>query len=348
MIPLRRQGLSSGAALILTAGVTASGQPSGYSTLWDDFSRGFSVAPAAGAKWFYFSAGPFVGNDGTATTSNKGLDVSSPQFSLTLGQEGSIENPYSLPGGLDHVKWLVYANHSASSLFPGFDAVAGQELQFDTWISGESFGNALNPFGSAVTDPDDDVRLATPAMNTIDFETLLVADFFMTNRRIYAVYERLPFGRGVAPNGVDYAAFTYAIPVARRMPHQQHHLTIAYNRSARTIRWLIGDVEVFRVTRPGYRLTSREFMILDHGGLEEDVDCRQRDVGFGVFTLLDAASPSQIALVKLSVTPNLYYSTATGALATDAYFVDPLSLPGSRIWGEGTELQVSKVRVSSR
>jgi len=89
-------------------------------------------------------------------------------------------------------------------------------------------------------------------------------------------------------------------------------------------------------------------MILDHGGVEEDVDCRQHNVGFGAFTLLDAASPSQIALVKLSVTPNLYFSTATGAPATDAYFVDPLSLHGSRIWGEGTELQVSKVRVSSR
>ena len=187
MIPFRRHALSLVAALVVAAGVAASGQPSGYSILWDDFSSGFSVAPAAGAKWFYFSAGPFVGNDGAATTSNKGLRVSTPQFSLTLGQEGSIENPYSLPGGLDHVKWLVYANHTASSFFPGFDAVAGQELRFDTWISGESFGNTPNPFGSAVADPDDDVRLATTAMNTIDFETFLVADFFMTNKRIYVV-----------------------------------------------------------------------------------------------------------------------------------------------------------------
>src|SRR5262245_16637606 len=139
MIPFRRHGLSLVAALILAAGVAASGQPGGYAILWDDFSDGFSVAPAAGAKWFYFGAGPFVGNDGVATTSNKGLAVSSPQFSLTLGREGSIENPFSLPGGLDHVKWLVYANHTASSFFPGFDAIAGQELQFDPWMSGESF-----------------------------------------------------------------------------------------------------------------------------------------------------------------------------------------------------------------
>ncbi len=324
----------------------------GYSLTWDDFSHGFTVGTPT-SNWFYFAAGPFVGNDGVLTTSSKGLYVRAPgsnpntglpAFTLTMGQEGSPENPYNFPGGFDHVKWLVYANHGATSGYPGFDAVVGQELKFDTWIGGQSYGNEFNPFGNAVTDPNDDVRLAAPAMNTIDLETYLVSDFFMTNKRIYALYERLPFGRTVTDN---YAAFTYAIPVGVRKPGQMNHLSIAYNRSAGTMRWLIDDVEVFRVSHLGFRLPSRQFMILDHGGTEENVDCRQRDVGMGTFTLLDGAYPNQQALVQLSTQPNLYFSTLSGQ-PTPQTFLDPFSTHLSRIWGEGADLSVKKVMVSSR
>jgi hypothetical protein len=323
-----------------------------YNVVWDDFKSGFSVDTAS-AKWFYFAAPPFVGNDGVATTSRQGLRVApgavntttgQPAFSLTLGQEGAPDNPLGLPAAIDHVKWLVYANHAASSGYPGFDALPGRELSFDSWISGQSFGNEANPFGAAVADPNDDVRLATAAMPTLDFETFLVSDFFLTNKRIYAIYERLPFGRSA---GHNYAAFTYAIPVAERNPGEEHHLTIAYNASASTMRWLVDDVEVFRVTRPGYRLPSRQFMILDHGGTEEDVVCRQRDVGLGMFTLLDAGNPAQTALVQLSNTPDLYYSTTSGSPTPQTFF-DPLSPPASRVWGEGAEIRVRKVRVSSQ
>jgi uncharacterized protein DUF6081 len=336
--------------------VGAAPSPTGttYNVVWDDFSKGFTVGDVGtAAKWFYFGAGPFVGNDGVATTSNKGLRVAPPAtnpatglpaFSLTLGQEGASDNPFGLPGGIDHVKWLVYANAISSAGYPGFDAVPGRELTFDSWVNGQSYGNEQHPFGSAVADPDDDIRLAASAMPTIDFETYLVSDFFLTNKRIYAVYERLPFGRTATDN---YAAFTYAIPVADRKPGQQHHLTIGYDRSANVIRWLVNDVEVFRVTRPGFRLPSRQYMILDHGGEERDVACRQRDLGLGMFTLLDAGNPSQQALVQLSSAPGFYFSTTLGS-PTPQTFLDPLSQPGSRIWGEGAVLQVQKVRIASQ
>lgn len=356
----RNQSLSNSARLVflifavlfLWQAPVLADKESGYSLVWDDFKNGFS-ADMPGAKWFYFSAGPFIGNDGIATTSAKGLHVAPaavnpvtglPEFSLTLGQEGAPDNPLGLPGGIDHVKWLVYANHAASSGYPGFDAIPGQELLFESWISGQSFGNEQHPFAGAVTNPDDDIRLATTAMPTIDFENFLVADFFLTNRKIYALYERLPFGR--AP-GYNYAAFTYAIPVAVRKPGQQHHLTIGYDRTAKTIRWLVDDKEVFKVTRPGYRLASRQYMVLDHGGIEEDVDCRQRDVGFGMFTLLDAAGPDMSALAQLSTSPDFYFNTSTGSPVAQSFW-DPASLPSSRIWGEGAELTVKKVRISSK
>src|SRR4030095_7354719 len=90
--------------------------PNGYRLTWDDFRNGFDATSPA-AKWFYFAAGPFVGDDGIATTSRNGLVVvptginaatGEPAFTKTLGQE---DDNGGLPGGLDHVKWLVFFTH---------------------------------------------------------------------------------------------------------------------------------------------------------------------------------------------------------------------------------------------
>jgi len=80
--------------------------PNGYRLTWDDFRNGFDATSPA-AKWFYFAAGPFVGDDGIATTSRNGLVVvptginsatGEPAFAKTLGQE---DDNGGLPGGLD-------------------------------------------------------------------------------------------------------------------------------------------------------------------------------------------------------------------------------------------------------
>jgi hypothetical protein len=60
----------------------------------------------------------------------------------------------------------------------------------------------------AVADPDDDLRLASVALDTIDFDTSMVFDAFLTSTRVYAVYERLPFGRASMGAYGEYAAFT--------------------------------------------------------------------------------------------------------------------------------------------
>ena len=220
-----------------------------YRTVWDDFRTGFSVTStpgAPGARWFYSSAGPYVGDDGLATTSDRGLRVvpkgtnprtGQPAFTRTLGQEPSNGG---LPGGLDHVKWLVYANNIASTTYPGFDAVPGQDLACETWLSGRTFGTAGHPFGARVRNPNDDLRLSGVAFNAIDFETFLVADFFVTNERIYALYERLLFGRPSSGGTLgEYASFTFTVPVGTRSIGDQHHLKIAYDRSRGIMRWLV-------------------------------------------------------------------------------------------------------------
>jgi hypothetical protein len=127
------------AASALVVEAQVGNDPNSYRITWDDFHDGFDATSPA-AKWFYFAAGPFVGNDGVETTSDDGLVVvptginlatGDPAFTKTLGQE---DDNGGLPGGLDHVKWLVYANHLASTVYPGFDAAPGYELTCEAWI----------------------------------------------------------------------------------------------------------------------------------------------------------------------------------------------------------------------
>ena len=324
--------------------------PNSFSLIWDNFRNGFSANGPA-AKWFYFSAGSFIGNDGVTSTGEHGLTVVAggsnaltgfPAFTKTLGQEFSADNPNGVPGGVDHVKWLVYMNHIASSGVPGFDAVEGQKLVFTTWISGRSFGTGGHPFGNAVLDSDDDLRLGASAMNTIDFDSFMVFDFWLTNKRIYAFYERLPFGRDRLGN---YAAFSYMIPVRNRAAADEHKLSISYDRSAGIVRWLVDDDVVFLVNRLGHRI-DRRFMTIDHGGVEQDVSPQQLDGGMGLFTLLDGFLPSHKALVRLSSTPNLYFDTISGQ-PTPQVFLDEHSLPANRLFGQGARLEIKAYKVSS-
>src|SRR5215471_6020504 len=157
--------------------------------VWDDFSSGFTVGPiGSSAKWFYFATpdGGFVGDDGntftthgTVTVVPRGSNPSThlPAYSRTVAQE----QVSGLPGGLDHVKWLVFMNHLSSSGVPGFDAPLGQKLVCQTTLGGVTSGTTKPPFGSAVADLQDHLRLAPLTLNAIHFETYMVFDVFYTN-----------------------------------------------------------------------------------------------------------------------------------------------------------------------
>jgi len=332
-----------------TIGHAAPGLP-----VWDDFTSGFTVGPVgSAAKWFYFATpdGSFVGDDGSTATPHGTLTVvpksqnpttQRPEFSKTVAQEQTS----GLPGGLDHVKWLVYMNHLSSSGFPGFDAPQGQKLVCQTTLGGFTYGTADQPFGDAVSNAEDDLRLASFALNAIDFETYMVFDVFYTNRRIYAVYEHLPFGRQSmgGPFG-EYAAFTYAIPIASRSPGDAHTVAIAYDRSAGVVTWHVDDVERFRVSNLGFRI-NRTNMLLDHGGTESAFRPNQLDCGLGTFTLLDGHGRKNEGLVKLSTQPNFYFNPSVGAPKPEA-FVDSASRPESRLFGQGAVLLARRPSVGT-
>lgn len=331
---------------------TAADATSGYHLVWDDFSGGFT-STGPGAKWAIPGAGPWAADDGLPTTSTGGLRVKpkganpatgQPAFTGTLPQEPA--DGQGLPGGLDHVKWLAFTNHTASSGYQGFDAVAGQELSCETRMGGRTYGTANHPFGAKVVDPDDDLRLASVGMPVLDPETSMIFDFFVTNKQVYVFYERLLDSRSRLGN---YAAFSYTIPVAGTYAGQQHNYKIAYDRSAGVVRWVLDGREVFRVDRIGDLLPTRRNLMLDNGGVPTVVQPRQLSCGMGLFTILDGARPGAAddsALVRLSGAADHYFRPSTGE-PTPQTFQDNASLPSSRLFGQGASLSMTHYSVSS-
>jgi hypothetical protein len=298
-----------------------------------------------GGTWQVFPSGPGSETFGRPITSPQGLRVlaggtdpvtGEPAFVYTTGRED-----HGGDGLADHIKWFALANRTATTGYLGFDAFPGHVLTYEATLSARTYGTGRHPFGAAVQDPSDDLRLAAGAMNTADPETNMVFDFFLTNRRLYAFYERLP-----SP-GQDHVAFSYAVPVAGRSPDQRHRLAISLDSSRGVVTWTADGRQVLRVNRIGLRPRDRQNLILDLGGTEEIVAPRQLACGMGMFTLLDARRPGSAgpALVRLSngVT---YYDPAYGEPRPQR-FVDDESLPGNRLWGQGGEVTVTRFEVSS-
>ena len=277
------------------------------------------------------------------TTSNKGLEVVSsgtnqktgkPAFTKSLAQE---EVNGGIPGAVDHVKWLAYMNHQSSKGFPGFDAISGKELSFETGFLAEPMEH--NHIHLEKCKDPNDMRLASFAFNTMDMETFMVFDFFITNNQIYVFYERLPFGRETLGN---YAAFSYKIPVAEREPDDFHKLKISYDKDKGVVSWFINNSKVFSVDNIGHHIDDK-YLILDHGGEEELVKPDQLVAGLGLFSLLDAAEDGK-GLVRLSSEEN-FYLDPSASTPTPLSFVDEQSLESNRLFGQGAKLEVKQINV---
>jgi hypothetical protein len=329
---------------VILGAAAPAGARSAYHVVWDDFKHGWS-ANAPDARWFNFSVGPFVADDGVVTTSSHGLSVVAsgvdpithePAFVKTMGQDtGSLS-------AFDHVKWLVVMNHRSSKDFLGFDAELGHELSCEAQISGQIFGTDAHPFGPAVADAGADPRLGAVATSAFDPETFMIFNFLLTNERIYAFYEHPPFARDVYG---DYAAFTYAVPVLERLPYDRHDLKIAYDKARGRVRWIVDDVEVFRVDAIGERI-DRQHMLLDRGGDDMIFSPDQLDCAMGTFTFLDGHGPTDRGLVQIDADAGTYFHPGLGE-PFGMTFVDEQSALASRLFGQGAAMQVARYVVSS-
>jgi hypothetical protein len=313
--------LAAAAALVVALSVPAAASAAPPKVLLkDDFRQGLDLT----STWALLSFPPvFVADDGIVTTSNQGLYVRASGTNPVTGEPAFTKTSQ---GDFDHVKWMADTQHLSSNSVPGFDAVPGSELQCNMWARGQTFGTAANPFGSAVTNPNTDLRLASFAMNTLDFETGMVFDVWMTNNAIYPYYERLNLS-GTA----TYDAFSSVFPPVWRTPGDQVKVTVAYNRAAGVVRWLVDDKVVARVSNIGFKAPGAT-TIIDHGGTPQAAAPRQLNCGMALFTLLDGGlPPSGNGLVNLA--PPYTFPTSFAG--------------GPNLFGQGAEMHVARFEIDS-
>lgn len=244
--------------------------------------------------------------------------------------------PFGQAGALDHVKTLQY--HKNQFLVGKKKEI----VKFSLRLGCENFGVNDHPFPSGyVTDPQDDIRLANCAMNTVDFDTMIVADFFLSNKGLYAFYERLPFARTLTD---DYHAFSQAKKVSGRVPTDVHDLIIEHDAKQRTLSWYVGQTRVLHVDLIGYPSDDPGIVtMVDLGGTPTLVNPTGFRAGFGAFTLLDMTdyhNPSNTGLVRLNDGTGPVYSVPT-------VFYDDVSLEENRLWGQGTVIRVESLKVEN-
>jgi hypothetical protein len=288
--------------------------------LKDDFRKGLDLEKTWATVQF---PGRFIADDGIVSTSRKGLHVTAAGRNPLTGQPAFTKMS---SGDDDHVKWMVDSRHLSANSVPGFDALPNQELRCTMWARGRTFGTDAHPFGNAVKDPNTDLRLASFAMNTIDLETGMVFDVWMTNHAIYPYYERLNL-----TGSATYRVFSSVFPPVDRMPGQRVKVEVAYGYAAGVVRWLVNDKEAARVTNIGFPANGAT-TIIDHGGSPEGAAPRQLNCGMAFFTLLDGA-----------LAP-----TGEGLAPIAPPYAFPTSFVGGPIlFGQGAEMQVERLEVST-
>jgi hypothetical protein len=332
------------AALVPAESAHAATAEDGRVLFHDDFRGGFDTTRA----WTLLPTPDPGGTslpagDGITSTSAAGLHVRPSGTDRVTGQPAFVSTTGQQTAGgggsdADHIKWLAYENVTSSAGLPGFDVPGTGALTCSATVSATATGVDRQPFGSAAPDPQSDPRLASASLIAADFGSNAIADLAVTNTEIYAVYERLRIP------GSTWASYSYVVPVAPRTPRQRNTLQIRYDQGGRRVTWLVDGQTVLSTDRIGHRAFDRSFLVLDHGGTEEDVTVRQSICGLGTGDELDGASADGRGLVQLDSTPGYYYNPRTGA-PTPQQFLDPESLPGNRLWGQGITLDAGAVDV---
>ncbi|MGK5533937.1 DUF6081 family protein [Streptomyces sp. URMC 129] len=335
--------LTPGAA---TAGPGAAEEAEGRKQVLfrDDYDNGFLTGQ--GGNWLVTGDEQWPAGDGVPTTSDGVLTVTPTGTDPATGDPAFARTYEQQPDGssLDHMKWLAFPQRFTSTGQLGFDIPDTGSISCEHRLSGETFGTENHPFGDAVTDPRSDLRLAAVGMVSGDVRSNAIADFWVTDSVIYAMYERLP-----SP-GATYASYTYAVPVATRTPGRAHDLEIRYDQGGRRVTWFVDGRQKLQTDRIGTRAFDRRHLMLDHGGTEERLTLDQITCGLAMATILDGAlpgSPGGDGLVALENTPDFYFDPRQGAPVPQT-FQDPASLPGNRLWGQGAELNVAWSQVVLR
>ena len=100
------------------------------------------------------------------------------------------------------------------------------------------------------------------------------------------------------------------MPLAKRSKSNFDNIKVIINRAANTVRWLVNDVEKFKISDLGMPI-DRSLRFNNHGGPPVKVDLKQINVGFGNFSLMDFSNPVSDVSLDLAmvaagnITPNM-------------------------------------------
>jgi hypothetical protein len=220
--------------------------------VYDDFA-----APGGwpGTRWTKFSPGPYELWDGNTVVEcpggpNGALTIRIPRYTL-------VHPPH-------HVKALTL---SSAALAPPDEG----PMIVTVDVAARIFGTEGNPFGVEPGDP----RLSAAAIVIIEPESGMVTDFFISNDRICALYERLPYAQAkLGP----YPAFTKLFATGvRTTAGQWHRCEMRYFPSPNAAEWWVDGRCVHRQERFG----------APPGQDGPIVKIRSMRFGGGLFTLLD-------------------------------------------------------------
>jgi hypothetical protein len=236
----------------------------------DDFRAGFLLRPGF---WRLRPAGPDLPEgDGIVTAGTDGLvvvphgvdpDTGEPAFTRTDGPLGEM----------DHLRWAAFADVP--------EAHPAGLVEVSARIAAQGFGLERHPYGDAVPDPRRELKCGAAVLICVDRPTGVVLDFIVTDRCVFAVYERLAFP------GTDWAGFSYAVPVLEREPGEHHELAIAYDGRAGVARWSVEGEPVLSVDAIGRRLPAERgdrFRKRDNGLPDQIAAPAHFSFGVGVFT----------------------------------------------------------------
>ncbi len=227
----------------------------------------------------FFTAGGFVANNAgniLIKEVDHGVRVTADPFLFNAASGGGV---------LDHVK-VLYLTQPQS--------VGPEEIyEVKTRFRGKIHQpESLPSFVSDKNDP----RLGSAIFVTIS-DDFLVLDFVLTNDKIYALYERLPFGWNNGP----YSAFTSVHFLKKRKPQDIHDLKLVIDKKNRKITWTADNKSVsikHPGLQPGKSYNGKTFndnfnivlSLIPPGDVSIQTDTPQLNSfqsGPGLFTLMD-------------------------------------------------------------
>lgn len=287
--------------------------------------------------------------------------------------------PQGPVGTLDHVKWLGYWR-KGDAVVPGADYKSFTAPSDGRWLIIKASGVGADQYYSAPVPPDvayclrdqyQDPRPCCAAFAILDPVNLLTCDFLITRKRVYAIYERLPFlkpGWPIPPvyqgpnliSAGDYHGFTHIVPIFERDQNvapleEDLDLEFRYNKVKGVLEWWVNGVRRLEWTRIGAGM-DRQYRALDHNGPDVRITPDGFCAGFGLFSLLDChdtnedqtSDPAPVQLCSPSVeyvNPKLDLSYPFGQAILDTTFIDTTSAAGNRIFGQGVQFNIKALSV---